>query len=207
MIIADELAVRVHGEDVGALALLRDGRVMFAFDPAFAQGRDRPTVSLSFLGGSGEARAGTQTFARGGRVPPYLSNLLPEGHLRSYLAAKAGVKRRNITSKYARRPTISTPTSGERAKADSSVLRSHRRRAAQVLRDQEYPLLRPVVGDMPGAVEVRTKTDDGSTLPTPAIRGRRKGCSVWASMRWPALRFLRSCRRVREGKSPALMEK
>lgn len=119
MVIADELAVRVHGEDVGALALLRDGRVMFAFDPAFAQGRDRPTVSLSFLGGSGEARAGKQTFARGGRVPPYLSNLLPEGHLRSYLAAKAGV----------------TGT-------------------------KEYPLLRPVGGDMPGAVEVRSKTDD-----------------------------------------------
>ena len=109
----EELAVRLHGADVGALVRLRNGRISFVFDPGYARRRSRPVLSLSFLGSSGELREGRRATTGGGRSPPYFANLLPEGHLRAYLAAKAGI-------------------------ADTL----------------DFPLLRLLGGDLPGAVEL-----------------------------------------------------
>ena len=86
----EELAVRLHGE-VGALARLRNGRTSFVFDPAYADRRTRPVLSLSFLGRSVEVREGRRAATGRGRSPPFFANLLPEGRLRAHLAAKAGV--------------------------------------------------------------------------------------------------------------------
>lgn len=88
---ADEMAVRLNGEDVGALVRLRNGRIAFAFDPAYAERADRPVLSLAYAGPSGGVREGRRATTGGGRAPPYFANLLPEGHLRTYLAARAGV--------------------------------------------------------------------------------------------------------------------
>jgi serine/threonine-protein kinase HipA len=49
----------------------------------------RPTLSLSFKGSTGGLVTQTRQTAR--RVPPFFSNLLPEGHLRDYLAKRADV--------------------------------------------------------------------------------------------------------------------
>ena len=109
----EELAVRLHGEEVGALVRLPNGRISFVFDPRYERRRSRPVLSLSFLGSSGDIREGRRATTGGGRSPPYFANLLPEGHLRAYLAAKAGV-------------------------ADTL----------------DFPLLRLLGGDLPGAVEL-----------------------------------------------------
>lgn len=84
------LDVRLHGQTVGTLTRLPGDRVLFAFADAYIENLERPTLSLSFKDAFGglitEARP-TQT-----RLPPFFSNLLPEGALRQYLAERAGVK-------------------------------------------------------------------------------------------------------------------
>ena len=68
-----------------------DGRIMFASDPDYAARTGRPALSLSFDAGSGEVRPGPKSATEGGRVPPFFANILPEGDLRNYVAARAGV--------------------------------------------------------------------------------------------------------------------
>lgn len=63
---------------------------MFAFTEAYVSDESRPTLSLSFKDAVGNLIVDvrpTQT-----RLPAIFSNLLPEGALREYLAARAGVK-------------------------------------------------------------------------------------------------------------------
>ena len=72
------------------LTLLPGDRTLFAFDDEYLGDPERPMLSLSFkdrFGGIVAEQAPTRV-----RVPPFFSNLLPEGHLREYLAARAGVK-------------------------------------------------------------------------------------------------------------------
>lgn len=87
--IAQELSVRLQGETVGALVRFDDDRILFVFDRAYVERTDRQVLSLSFMDESGGIRDDPRTTTR--RVPPYFSNLLPEGHLREYLAARTGV--------------------------------------------------------------------------------------------------------------------
>lgn len=84
------LRVRLGRRAVGTLTLLPGDRTLFAFDDEYLDDPERPMLSLSFkdrLGGIVAEQAPTRV-----RVPPFFSNLLPEGHLREYLAARAGVK-------------------------------------------------------------------------------------------------------------------
>ena len=84
------LRVRLGRRAVGMLTLLPGDRTLFAFDDEYLDDPERPMLSLSFkdrFGGIVAEQAPTRV-----RVPPFFSNLLPEGHLREYLAARAGVK-------------------------------------------------------------------------------------------------------------------
>jgi serine/threonine-protein kinase HipA len=83
------LDVLLYGEPIGTLTLVQGDRTLFAFNDAYVANRDRPTLSLSFKDHLGELITDinpTQT-----RVPPFFSNMLPEGPLREYLAGRAGV--------------------------------------------------------------------------------------------------------------------
>lgn len=84
------LAVLLHGKRVGVLNQLAGERFLFSFDQEYVDNANRPTLSLSFKSAAG----GLLTTVRPStmRLPPFFSNLLPEGALRDYLAAKAGVK-------------------------------------------------------------------------------------------------------------------
>ena len=86
----DALVVRLHGRRIGMINRLAGDRYLFAFDQAYVDDANRPTLSLSFKAASG----GLLTHVRpyNVRLPPFFANLLPEGHLREYLAARAGVK-------------------------------------------------------------------------------------------------------------------
>jgi len=83
------LAVQMHGRQIGVINRLAGDRHLFAFEQDYIDDPDRPTLSLSFKGESGGLVAATRPTSR--RLPPFLSNLLPEGHLRDYLAKRAGV--------------------------------------------------------------------------------------------------------------------
>lgn len=84
------LTVFLHGARIGVITRLAGDRQMLAFDQRYVDDPDRPVLSLSFKGRTGELLTEPRTYAA--RVPPFFSNLLPEGHLREYLAKRAGVK-------------------------------------------------------------------------------------------------------------------
>lgn len=84
------LDVLLHGEVAGQIVRLDDGRIDFFFDEVYAQNPNRPVLSQSFLGYDGKVENNSAP-ASSGQVPRFFSNLLPEGHLRNYLATKAGV--------------------------------------------------------------------------------------------------------------------
>ena len=82
------LDVLLHGETVGALVNSRD-RTYFSLNDAYVEDKDRPVISTGFtdeFGGLITEFPDTRT-----RVMPFFSNLLPEGHLREYLAGRAKV--------------------------------------------------------------------------------------------------------------------
>ena len=83
------LAVRLHGKQIGVINRLAGDRQIFAFEQGYIDDPQRPTLSLSFKGRTGGLVTALRPVPR--RVPPFFSNLLPEGHLREYLAKLAGV--------------------------------------------------------------------------------------------------------------------
>ncbi len=82
------LAVRLHGRQIGVINRIAD-RQIFAFEQDYINDPQRPTLSLSFKGSTGGLVTAVRPVGR--RVPPFFSNLLPEGHLRTYLAKLADV--------------------------------------------------------------------------------------------------------------------
>ena len=84
------LAVKLHGRRIGVINRLGGDRHLFSFEQSYIDDLERPTLSLSYKGQSGGLVVPTRAVAM--RLPPFFSNLLPEGHLRDYLAARAGVR-------------------------------------------------------------------------------------------------------------------
>ena len=83
------IEVRLHGRSIGTLTRMAGDRVLFTFHESYISDSDRPTLGLSFKdvhGGLITDFRPTQT-----RLLPFFSNLLPEGPMRDYLAARAGV--------------------------------------------------------------------------------------------------------------------
>ena len=85
----DILDVLLHHEPIGTLTRVGGDRTLFAFNDAYVADEDRPVLGLGFrdrLGGLITDFRPTRT-----RLLPFFSNLLPEGHLRTYVAQRAGV--------------------------------------------------------------------------------------------------------------------
>jgi len=83
------LDVLLYGERIGTLTRLPGDRVLFAFTEAYIADIDRAILSLSFKDSIGNLITdirSTQT-----RLPVFFANLLPEGTMREYLAARAQV--------------------------------------------------------------------------------------------------------------------
>ena len=83
------LDIALYGRRVGTLTLLPGDQTLFVFDQVYIDDPDRPTLGLSFKDALGELITDVRPVRT--RVPPFFSNLLPEGVLREYLARKAGV--------------------------------------------------------------------------------------------------------------------
>jgi len=84
------LTVRLHGRPIGILNRIAGDSTLFSFEEDYLDDPDRATLSLSFKGPRGTIVAPARSYAT--RLPPFFSNLLPEGPLRGYLAARACVK-------------------------------------------------------------------------------------------------------------------
>jgi serine/threonine-protein kinase HipA len=83
------LSVRLYGKQIGIITRLAGDRQLFAFEQDYIDDPKRPTLSLSFKGSTGGLVTNFRPVGR--RVPVFFSNLLPEGHLRDYLARRADV--------------------------------------------------------------------------------------------------------------------
>jgi serine/threonine-protein kinase HipA len=84
------LTVHLNNDEVGTLTQLPDDRIHFHFAKEYLANEARPVLSQSFYTVEGWLRtdiAPTQTTA-----PAFFANLLPEGHLREYLANNAKIK-------------------------------------------------------------------------------------------------------------------
>jgi serine/threonine-protein kinase HipA len=83
------LDVRLYGTSIATLTHVQGDRTIFAFNQSYIEDANRPTLSLSFKDQFGDLITDFRPVRR--VVPPFFSNLLPEGPLRRYLAERAGV--------------------------------------------------------------------------------------------------------------------
>lgn len=84
------LAVLLHNRRIGVLNRLGGEQHLFSFEQEYLDDPNRATLSLSFKAQGGRVVSSTRPVSH--RLPPFFSNVLPEGHLRTYLAEQAGVK-------------------------------------------------------------------------------------------------------------------
>ena len=82
------LEVLLYEDVIGTLTRLPDDKILFAFAEAYEADEGRPTLSLSFKDAYGQLITET---GRPSKKLPFFSNLLPEGHMRDYLADRAAV--------------------------------------------------------------------------------------------------------------------
>jgi serine/threonine-protein kinase HipA len=83
------LDVLLYDEPIGTLTRLGDDRTIFAFNDSYIKDEARPVLGLGFKDTLGELITEFRPVQT--RVIPYFANLLPEGHMRTYLAERAGV--------------------------------------------------------------------------------------------------------------------
>jgi serine/threonine-protein kinase HipA len=85
------LEVRLGETLIGVLTHLGNEALIFSFDQTYIDaGNERPTLSLGFKAADGGLVE--QTRPTSVRLTPFFSNLLPEAHLREYLAARGGIR-------------------------------------------------------------------------------------------------------------------
>lgn len=83
------LEVRLYGDVIGTITRVQGDRNLFAFTQDYVDNLQRPRLGLAFKDTLGELITEfrpTQT-----RLTPFFANMLPEEHLRAYLAERAGV--------------------------------------------------------------------------------------------------------------------
>lgn len=84
------LEVWLNQVRVGTITNLPYDRNLFVFDDDYINSADRPTLSLGFADAQGRLITAPQESQT--KVPPFFSNLLPEGPLREYLAKRGSIK-------------------------------------------------------------------------------------------------------------------
>jgi serine/threonine-protein kinase HipA len=83
------LEVLLHGQSIGTLTRTAGDTTLFAFNSSYIEDEARPTLGLSFKTQEGVLRTQLQPYRM--CLMPFFSNLLPEGHLRQYLAERGEV--------------------------------------------------------------------------------------------------------------------
>ena len=86
------LEVRLGEALVGTLTNLPNDQNLFVFDDAYIADANRPVLSLSFYDAYRNPTPDVRPVTR--RLPPFFSNLLPEGTLRQFIAERGEVNAR-----------------------------------------------------------------------------------------------------------------
>lgn len=85
----DTLNILLYDRPIAKVTNLPGDRNLFSFNEDYINDHDRPTLSLSFKDSLGDLISDIRPTRT--RLPPFLANLLPEGHMRNYLASQANV--------------------------------------------------------------------------------------------------------------------
>lgn len=85
----NSLAVFLQHRRIGVIHRLVDDRYRFVFEQDYVDQPQRPILSLSFKDQAGKVDAGVSSRRR---LPPFFSNLLPEGDLLLHLARQIGIE-------------------------------------------------------------------------------------------------------------------
>ncbi|AIL13858.1 hypothetical protein IM40_10870 (plasmid) [Candidatus Paracaedimonas acanthamoebae] len=80
------LDVYLQGNCIGQISLLPGENTFFSFEESYIKSHSHLTLSQSFISKTGQLI--TEVKPTRTRLHPFFSNLLPEGHLRDYLAAR-----------------------------------------------------------------------------------------------------------------------
>src|SRR5271166_4361989 len=83
------LDVLLGARVVGTILSLPGNQSLFAFDDAYTDDPARPVLSQLYLDANGSLREDSRPTRV--KLPPWFSNLLPEGRLREYLAQRGGL--------------------------------------------------------------------------------------------------------------------
>lgn len=83
------LDVFLHDKLIGTIVHLPGDRNLFSFDEGYIENEHRDTLSLSF--NDTYKNLITDIKSTRSSLPPFFSNLLPEGHMREYLASLSNV--------------------------------------------------------------------------------------------------------------------
>jgi serine/threonine-protein kinase HipA len=83
------LNVKLYNEPIGTLTHIGGEKTIFTFNDEYIENPDRPTLGLGFKDQYGDLITDFRPIKM--KLMPFFSNLLPEGHLRRYLADKAGI--------------------------------------------------------------------------------------------------------------------
>jgi serine/threonine-protein kinase HipA len=83
------LSVKLHGTEIGTITYVGGEKTLLAWNEAYINDANRPTLSLGFKDQFGDLLQDFRPYKI--RLMPFFSNLLPEGHMRQYLAQRAGV--------------------------------------------------------------------------------------------------------------------
>lgn len=84
------LDVFLYDQKIGTLTLLPGDNTLFVFEDSYVSNAERPALSQSYLTQNGELVTNSRPYRT--KLPPFFSNLLPEGPMRKYLAEHGGVK-------------------------------------------------------------------------------------------------------------------
>lgn len=84
------LQVYLHDAAIGTLTMLPSRKTFFSFNEMYLHDPDRHILSQSFFRASGELIP--ESKASSVKLPAFFSNLLPEGHMRNYLAKLGNIK-------------------------------------------------------------------------------------------------------------------
>ena len=87
MTMPHSLDIFLNDRRVGTITNFDNDQNVFVFDKDYVNDEDRPMLSLGFFDVTGTLA--TQTRRPQTRLLPFFANLLPEGHLRNYLAEQA----------------------------------------------------------------------------------------------------------------------
>lgn len=87
------LIVHLGEQAIGTLTMLASGSIFFLFDEVYQRQDTPPVLSQSFYRPDGSLIS--ESKATRAQLAPFFSNLLPEGHMRDYLAERGGIKSTN----------------------------------------------------------------------------------------------------------------